>query len=66
MIQTDYRSLEWLHRLKENNACLTRWSLALQPYNFVVEHRAGTKNGNADALSRVATNKEPVCCWRRG
>ena len=55
-IQTDHRSLEWLHRLKENNARLTRWSLALQPYNFVVEHRAGIKNGNADALSRVATN----------
>ena len=53
-VQTDHRSLEWLHRLKENNARLTRWSLALQPYNFVVEHR---KNGNADALSRVATNK---------
>ena len=55
-IQTDHRSLEWLHRLKENDARLTRWSLALQPYNFVVEHRAGAKNGNADALSRVATN----------
>ena len=56
-IQTDHRSLEWLNRLKENNSRLTRWSLALQPYNFVVEHRAGEKNGNADALSRVATNK---------
>ena len=53
-IQTDHRSLEWLHRLKENNARLTRWSLSLQPYNFVVEHRAGSKNGNADALSRVS------------
>ena len=30
-IQTDHRSLEWLHRLKENNARLTRLSLALQP-----------------------------------
>ena len=55
-IQTDHRSLEWLDRLKENNSRLTRWSLALQPYKFVVEHRAGLKNGNADALSRVASN----------
>ena len=31
IIQTDHRSLEWLHRLKGNNARLTRWSLALQP-----------------------------------
>ena len=55
-IQTDHRSLEWLHRLKENNARLTRWSLALQPYTFVVEHRAWSRNGNADTLSRGATN----------
>ena len=37
-IVTDHRSLEWLERLKENNARLTRWSLALQPYDFVVQH----------------------------
>jgi len=43
-IQTDHRSLEWLHRMKENNARLTRWSLALQPYQFKVKHRAGKDN----------------------
>jgi hypothetical protein len=53
VIQTDHRALEWLDRLKESNARLTRWSLALQPYQFVVRYRAGKKNGNADALSRV-------------
>ena len=56
MIQTDHRALEWLDRLKENNSRLTRWSLALQPYDFRVQHRAGGKNGNADALSRAETN----------
>ena len=52
-IQTDHRSLEWLDRLKDNNARLTRWSLALQPYHFIVRYRAGKANGNADALSRA-------------
>ena len=52
-VQTDHRALQWLNRLKESNARLTRWSLALQPYQFVVEHRAGTSNANADALSRL-------------
>ena len=52
IIQTDHKSLEWLHRLKENNSRLTRWSLALQPYCFTVEHRKGKDNGNADGLSR--------------
>ena len=54
VVQTDHRSLEWLHRLKENNARLTRWSLSLQPYMFTVEHRAGKDNINADGLSRGA------------
>ena len=40
-IQTDHHALEWLNRLKDNNAHLTRWSLALQPYQFVVQYRAG-------------------------
>ena len=55
-IVTDHRSLEWLDRLKENNARLTRWSLALQPLDYRVKHRPGIEIGNADALSRIATN----------
>ena len=55
-IQTDHRALVWLDRLNEHNARLTRWSLALQLYQFVVIHRPGRANGNADALSRSATN----------
>ena len=53
LIQTDHRALEWLDRLKENNVRLTRWSLALQPFQFEVKHRPGRDNGNADALSRA-------------
>ena len=52
-IQTDHQSLEWLERLKSHNAKLTRWSLALQPYQFSVKHRPGVQNSNADALSRA-------------
>ena len=55
-IQTDHCALEWLDRLKENNPWLTRWSLVLIPYDFHVEHCAGGKNGNADALARMETN----------
>jgi hypothetical protein len=57
VVQTDHRSLEWLNRLKENNARLTRWSLALQPYKFTVIHRAGRDNANADGLSRGAIGR---------
>ncbi len=52
-VQTDHRALQWLDRLKESCSRLMRWSLALQQYQFVVEHRAGSKNANADSLSRI-------------
>ena len=35
-----------LERLKSHNAKLTRWSLALQPYQFPVKHRPGVQNSN--------------------
>ncbi len=54
-VQTDHRSLIWLNKLKEKNNRLARWSLILQQYDFTVVHRAGSANGNADALSRAAT-----------
>ena len=56
-IETDHRSLIWMERLKSTNNRLARWSLALQPYNFRVIHKAGKLNGNADALSRAPTNQ---------
>ena len=58
-IQTDHRALEWMDKLKENNARLTHWILALQPYSFTIKHRSGKTNGNADTLSRA-----PVWLWQ--
>ena len=57
IVQTDHQALVWLDRLKDNNARLTRWSLALQPYSFQIIHRPGKANGNADMLSRAATTQ---------
>ena len=39
---------------------LARWSLALQPFDFVVEHRKGVDNTNADALSRLPITQGDV------
>ena len=54
ILQTDNRALKWLQQFKDKNMRLTRWSLALQPYTFTVQHRKGKENGNADALSRLS------------
>ena len=66
LVQTDHRSLVWLDRLKENNARLTRWSLALQPYQFTVQHRAERANSNADALSRVDSGRRTAMSPEKG
>ena len=52
-IQTDHRALQWLNKFKEKNRQLTRWSLALQPFTFTIEHKKGKDNANADTLSRM-------------
>jgi len=51
-IETDHQPLSWLDRMKNSNQRLTRWALAVQPYRFKMCHRSGSKNGNADGLSR--------------
>ena len=63
IVQTDHRTLQWLNQFKEKNARLTRWSLILQPYNFIVQHRRGQANANADALSRL--DRSSTSCKRR-
>ena len=55
IIQTDHRALEWLDQVKENNGRLMRWSLLLQPYQFIVQYRArGKRIANADRGKRIA------------
>ena len=59
-IEIDHQPLSWLHRMKNSNARLTRWALAIQPYQFEIKHRRGQENGNADGLSRGALAID--CC----
>ena len=53
-VVTDHQCLKYLDSVKDAGGRRTRWTLLLQQFNFVVHHRAGTKNGNADGLSRQA------------
>ena len=70
VLQTDNRALlTWLQTFKDKNARLTRWSLALQPYTFTVQHQKGRDNANADALSRLPVEGEesnPVLRTKEG
>nr|XP_043887672.1 uncharacterized protein LOC122773229 [Solea senegalensis]XP_043891582.1 uncharacterized protein LOC122775615 [Solea senegalensis] len=51
---SDHAPLQWLHRMKDANARITRWYLALQPFRFKVIHRPGHRMAVADFLSRSA------------
>jgi len=52
-LYTDHQPLQWLFSRKDLAGQSARWVLFLQEYEFQVVHRAGTANGNADALSRM-------------
>ncbi|XP_067442125.1 uncharacterized protein [Thunnus thynnus] len=52
VLETDHRALQWIHKMKDTNARITRWYLSLQPYRFQVQYRPGNKNVIADFLSR--------------
>jgi len=51
-IHTDHQALQYLQKMKNTNSRLTRWAMALQPFDFSIAHRDGRDNGNADGLSR--------------
>ena len=51
-LSTDHQPLAWLMTSDKLSGKLARWALILQEYTFVIEHRPGTSNLNADGLSR--------------
>ena len=51
---TDHKALKYLHTMKNANPRLTRWALAIQPFEFTIEHRPGSSHNNADGMSRQA------------
>ena len=61
--QTDHRALTWLRTLQDKNMRLTRWSLALQPYTFEIQHQKGRDNANVDALSRLPRKVKTDQCF---
>jgi hypothetical protein len=52
LVRTDHSALSYLRTFSDTNSRLMRWSLRLSELDFIVEHKAGTKIGHANALSR--------------
>ena len=60
-VQTDHRALVWLDKLKDKNSRLTRWSLALQPFQFSVSSCRACQRECRCPVSR----SKLICCWGR-
>ena len=66
IIPTDYQTLQWLSNVKDENSRLARGSLALQPYQFEIQHRKGRVNANADSLSWILYSRRVLRTGEEG
>ena len=53
IVFTDHNPLKFIHKMKDKNQRLLRWSLTLQGFNLDIRHIKGKDNLIADCLSRV-------------
>lgn len=53
ILETDHRALAWLGSMRDTNALITRWFLAIQPFDFEILYKTGSQNCRADYLSRT-------------
>ena len=60
LVRTKHLALTYLRNFADRNGRLLRWSLKVSELDFIVEHRAGSKIGHVDAVSRhVGTTTHP-------
>ena len=52
-IFSDHKALESAGKVGNHNARVQRWLEFLTAFDYILEYRKGSKNGNADFLSRL-------------
>ena len=50
---TDHSALRYLYSMQDTSNMLTRWAIALQTYDFTVDHKPGKLHIIPDTLSRL-------------
>ncbi|MES9883466.1 MAG: reverse transcriptase domain-containing protein [Sedimenticola sp.] len=63
LVRTDHSSLRWIMSFKNPENQMARWIEVLSQFDFVIEHRKGTKHVNADALSRIQCDPADCSCY---
>jgi hypothetical protein len=54
-IVTDHKPLTWIMNVKDLRSRLLRWRIHLEEFDYEITHKKGSKNTNADALSRIGS-----------
>ena len=62
-VHTDASALKYLTTMKNQSGLFTRWYQELAGFNFIVIHKKGKENSNADALSR-SSHMEDALRWK--
>jgi len=57
LVRTDHAALQWLKQTPEPVGQQARWLEILEEFDYDIEHRAGAKHNNADAMSRRPTDR---------
>jgi len=61
-IRTDHAPLTWLRRTPGPIGQQAIWLEIMEEFDFQVEHRPGTKHGNADAVSQRPCHVKSCAC----
>ncbi|VDL64213.1 unnamed protein product [Hymenolepis diminuta] len=64
ILRTDHKALTWVHSYKDPEGLIACWREILAEYHYKLEHRPGTKHGNADAMSRIPRDPPRVATIR--
>ena len=60
-VYSDHKPLMGIVKLRSNNSRLARFHFKLAEYDFEIKYKAGKKNQNADALSRIRYPAAETC-----
>ena len=61
VVRTDHAAILWLRRIPEPIGQQARWLESMEEFDFCIEHRAGSRHGNADAMSRDPCYNKRCC-----
>lgn len=62
LVLTDHKNLQYICTAKRLNPRQAQWSLFFTRFNFTLSYRPGSKDGKADALSRMDNKEDKKEC----